>query len=44
MEAEADVASELGDPKIVGPDLGEAAELSAPVSLGSAFKPWHEDD
>ena len=44
MEAEVDVAPEFDGPELDGPDLGDVAELSAPVSLGSAFKPWPEDD
>jgi hypothetical protein len=44
MEAEAEAAPEFDGPDLVGPDLGDVAELSAPVSLGSPFKPWPEDD
>jgi hypothetical protein len=44
MEPEVDVASEFGGPELDGPDLGDVAELSAPVSTGSSFKPWPEDD
>jgi hypothetical protein len=44
MEAEADVASEFDGPELGGSDLGVVAELSVPVSMGSPFKPWPEDD